>query len=114
MNSPFTFLTTDKLMVDPGKLANGRNLVLLLLLVSGIIHPGVAQVPACCQVSTVNPQQNVASAKVNASGKVFQFKANNPAAMGSIRVGQRIYANFQSNQISIDGRNIFGIILGAT
>src|SRR5215469_2449535 len=64
----------------------------------------------CCGITSVDPGKNIASAKENSTGHAFQFKANNPGAMGSLKVGESIYANFRNMQVSVDGRNPFGTI----
>jgi len=67
-----------------------------------------AQVPsrACCTVVSTNGQTGIVSAKVTASGALFEFKFNtaNPRALGAVRAGQAVYANFTNNQVSLDGR----------
>jgi len=65
----------------------------------------------CCGITSVDPGKNIASAKENSTGHAFQFKANNPGAMGSLKVGESIYANFRNMQVSVDGRNPFGTIV---
>ena len=66
---------------------------------------------ACCGITSIDATKNVASAKENSTGRTFQFKANNPATMASLKVGESIYANFPKMQVSLDGKNVFGTIL---
>src|SRR5581483_6760914 len=68
--------------------------------------PGSAVTPAtpCCDITAVNVRTGVATAKVNATGQIFQFKA--PAnVLSSLHVGQGIYANMQTSQVSVDNAN---------
>jgi len=66
---------------------------------------------ACCGITTIDATKNLGSAKENTTGRTFQFKANNPAAMRSLKVGEGIYANFSKMQVSLDGKNVFGTIV---
>ena len=65
----------------------------------------------CCGITSIDAAKNLASAKENTTGRTFQFKANSPAAMGSLKVGESVYANFPKMQVSLDGRNAFGTIV---
>jgi len=65
----------------------------------------------CCGITSVDPGKNLASAKENSTGRAFQFKANDPATMRSLKPGENIYANFRNMQVSVDGRNPFGTIV---
>lgn len=67
--------------------------------------------PACCGITSIDARQNLASARENSTGRSFQFKANNPTAMASLRAGQHVYANFPAKQVSLDGKSVFGVIL---
>lgn len=55
----------------------------------------------------IDASAGVASAKVNANGTVFQFKANGPASLPTrLTPGQAVYANFRNGQVSLDGRRV--------
>lgn len=68
---------------------------------------------ACCTVATINASTGVATGTVTASGYVFEFTARNAAALGGLRVGQPIHANFRNNQVSLDGRTLWGTVTRA-
>jgi len=61
---------------------------------------------ACCSITAVDTRSGVVTAKEASSGKTFEFKARNPAATGTMKVGQAVYANFTNNQVSLDGRTV--------
>lgn len=61
---------------------------------------------ACCAITAIDASTGVVSAKITASGNVFEFKARNPATLSSMRVGQAVQANFAKNQVSLDGRTV--------
>jgi hypothetical protein len=89
--------------------------VLLCALWLGVAPPGRAQPrgAACCTVTTLNTGTGVATGTVTATGYVFEFKARNPASLGSLRVGQAVHANFTNNQVSLDGRTVWGTVTRA-
>lgn len=63
-----------------------------------------AQATPCCEIVSIDPRAGLISAKVNASGQTFQFKVASPLMTRTLRVGQTVYANFATNQVSVDGR----------
>jgi len=60
----------------------------------------------CCAITAINTSTGVVTAKVNANGNIFQFKVTNAALLNSLKVGQGIYANFTSKQVSLDGNTV--------
>jgi hypothetical protein len=62
------------------------------------------RIPACCSVTAWNVKTGIASARVTASGQVFEFSVSNPAYRSRIKTGVAIYANFANKQVSLDGR----------
>ena len=74
-----------------------------------------AQAPgiACCVVVAVDAGAGVVTAKVNANGKIFQFKAIGVSRavayatpLVSLKPGHAVYANFANQQVSLDGRTV--------
>lgn len=65
---------------------------------------GDAQSKPCCTVVSIDARAGLISAKVTASGQTFQFKVASPLMTRTLRVGQAVYANFSTNQVSLDGR----------
>jgi hypothetical protein len=57
----------------------------------------------CCGIIAVDAAAGIVTAKVNATGNVFQFKLNNPATLAGLKPGQAVYANFTNHQVSLDG-----------
>jgi Cu/Ag efflux protein CusF len=43
------------------------------------------------------------AARETATGRTFQFKVNDAALLKSLKVGQKIYANFATKKVSVDG-----------
>src|SRR5690242_6836331 len=59
---------------------------------------------ACCSVTRANPMNGVVTAKVNSTGQQFQFTLGNLAQARTLRIGQAVYANFSTRQVSLDGK----------
>lgn len=68
------------------------------------------QAPAA-NITSINTQSNLVTARVNATGQQFQFTLSNSAQLRTLRVGQPIYVNFTKRQISLDGQRAAGIIV---
>jgi hypothetical protein len=66
--------------------------------------------PACCQITGINSSTGIVTARVNATGQVFQFSANS-ATVHQLHVGQGVFANFKFNRISLDGQHVNGTIV---
>src|ERR1700674_4734818 len=60
----------------------------------------------CCAITAINASTGVVTAKVNANGNIFQFQVTNAALLNSLKVGQGVYANFTTNQVSLDGSTV--------
>jgi hypothetical protein len=69
-----------------------------------VFLPKAASAQACCSVTAIDQRSGIVSAKENATGRAFQFKVGDGKLLGSLRLGQAVYANFKTNQISLDGK----------
>jgi N-acetylneuraminic acid mutarotase len=89
-----------------------------LVCLSPVIVSAQKPADACCVIVALNASTGVATAKVNSSGNAFEFKAvdglrGTLALTTRVRVGQAVYANFASQQVSLDGRTVCCTILSA-
>jgi len=83
-----------------------RNLLVLGAALAVASGQSTAQTPPpCCTITAINAGTGIVSAKVTATGNVFQFKVVNAATLASLRVGQGVYANLTTHQVSLDGRS---------
>ncbi|MDQ6893905.1 MAG: hypothetical protein M3167_14630 [Acidobacteriota bacterium] len=57
----------------------------------------------CCGVSSVDPQSGVVSARVAATGEVFQFKVGNPTLLRQLAPGAAIDADFAARVAFVPG-----------
>jgi Cu/Ag efflux protein CusF len=66
---------------------------------------GAAQVfpgTPCCAVKAIDAQARMLTVVDNASGRIFQVRVTNPAAMSGIKVGSKLYGNSGLNIFSVD------------
>lgn len=76
-------------------------------LIAVAVAPGSArsQTPAaCCSITAIEATTGVVSGKITADGSVFQFQVANARTLATLRVGQGVFANFTTRQVSLDGR----------
>jgi hypothetical protein len=64
-----------------------------------------AQTPACCTITAIDAATRLVSGKVTANASVFQFTVANARTLATLRVGQGVFANFITRQVSLDGRS---------
>ena len=60
--------------------------------------------PACCSVTVIDSRTGVVTAKENANGRMFEFRATNAALLATFHPGSPVYANFSAKQVSLDGK----------
>ena len=65
----------------------------------------------CCTIAGIDSGSGIVTARVAATGQMFQFSANS-ATVHQLHVGQGVFANFKANRISLDGQHIHGTITG--
>jgi hypothetical protein len=85
------------------------------LVAGGLLIPqAVASAQACCSVTSIDKKSGVVSAKESATGRAFQFKVGDGKLLSSLRLGQAAYANFKTNQVSLDGKTACCSILSGS
>ncbi|MGH7381035.1 MAG: hypothetical protein ACREKR_02225 [Candidatus Methylomirabilales bacterium] len=57
----------------------------------------------CCSVTAVDAQTGTVTAKEAARGKTFQFQVADAALLKTLKVGQKIWADFGTQKVSVDG-----------
>jgi hypothetical protein len=60
---------------------------------------------ACCAITGLDAKGQTASAKVTATGQSFEFQVLDRRLFDSLKVGQPVYANFKTGQVSLDGKS---------
>jgi hypothetical protein len=71
--------------------------------------PAVAKVnipAACCDVTEIDAAKSIVKARERASGRIVEFKVSDAALLQKLRVGQDVHANFDSRQVSVDGKTM--------
>jgi len=73
----------------------------------GIVEPaaagGVNPGTPCCGIRSIDPRTGVVTATEKASGNTFRFAVADAALLGSLKVGQAVWANFGAKKVSVDG-----------
>lgn len=59
---------------------------------------------ACCDITTIDKAKNLVSARERGSGRIVEFKVADSAVLQRLKVGQDVYANFRTKQVSVDGK----------
>ena len=74
--------------------------LMLIVLLAPTVPPAFAGEP-CCAITNI--AGGLVTAKETVTGKTFQFQVTDSALMKSLRVGQKIYADFGTQRVSVDG-----------
>ncbi len=75
--------------------------------------PAWAATP-CCGVTAIDARAGIATAREAATGRTFQFKVSDAKQLAKLKVGQKVYANFGTQKVSLDGRTECCPIVPAT
>ncbi len=81
--------------------ADWRKLLPATALLCMMALPAAAQTP-CCSIAQIDARTGTVTAKINATGRVFRFHVNQTTAL---RIGQPVYANLTTKQVSLDGKS---------
>jgi len=85
-------------------------LTAFLIVLSSIAAPAAQAGTPSCDIIGINLATGVVTAQVNATGQQFEFKLSNPAQLKTLKVGQAVYANLNTRQVSLDGKTAAGTI----
>lgn len=87
------------------------SVLLVALLLAALAPAARAQALVPCSITAIDARAGVVSAKVNASGAAFQFRVTDAKLLAGLHVGQAVYANFTTRQVSLDGKRMLGGII---
>ena len=76
----------------------------VLAMAVGFLTTFVPQASAgqpCCNITKIDTRTGVVTAQDTTTGHTFQFTAS-PAVLQKMKVGQGVYANFKTNQVSLN------------
>ena len=57
----------------------------------------------CCSITGIDYRAGLVTAQNTATGQTFQFKVGNVSLLKTLKVGQGVYADFGTKQVSVDG-----------
>ena len=66
---------------------------------------------ACCVITAIDSAKRLVTAKETANGRAFQFTVPDRRLLGTLQVGHPVYANYQTKQVSLDGKKTCCTIL---
>ena len=70
--------------------------------VAAQIGSSAKPVTPCCNITSIDLNAAAVTARETATGKTFQFKVGNSTLLKSLNIGQGVYANFATQQVSVD------------
>ena len=65
--------------------------------------PMASAAPPCCGVTNIAKDGQITAKETNGA-RTFQFQVTDPALLRGLRVGAPVYANFDTKQVSLDGK----------
>ena len=68
-----------------------------------IIKAAVKPAEPCCGITAIDAATGIATAKEIATGRVFRFEIKDKAMLSSLKVGQKVFADFGSSKVRIHG-----------
>ena len=75
--------------------------------------PMASAAPPCCGVTNIAKDGQITAKEANGT-RTFQFHVADPAQLRGLRVGAPVYANFDTKQVSLDGKKPCCKILNVT
>ena len=98
--SPFWKIATSCLKPDLL-----RRFLVTAALIAAVFNaiPSAKAAPPCCHITAINAKTGIVTASENATGRAFSFKVTNSTLLHSLKVGQGVYANFATHQVSVNG-----------
>lgn len=77
--------------------------VLVPVFVASLLASGAWAGEVCCPITAIDPRTGVVTAREVKTGRKFQFKVTDAALLKSLKVGQKIDADFTTQKVSVDG-----------
>jgi Cu/Ag efflux protein CusF len=70
---------------------------------SPTVKPDVNPAEPCCAITALNAATGIVTAKEIATGRMFRFEVKDMKLLGSLKVGQKVFADFGSSKVRIHG-----------
>jgi Cu/Ag efflux protein CusF len=84
-----------------------RIVVLSALLSLGLVLatplPPVSALEPCCSIVAIDQAKGQVTAREAGTKRTFQFQVDDKALLATLRIGQKIYADFGTQKVSVDG-----------
>jgi Chitobiase/beta-hexosaminidase C-terminal domain len=93
------------------KMISLGSVLLVAVLLAALAPAARAQALLPSSITAIDARTGIVSAKVNASGSAFQFSVTNAKLLAVLHVGQGVYANLTTKQVSLDGKTMCCVII---
>src|SRR6185437_7886026 len=77
--------------------------VLAFTVLFSLATPKVFAIEPCCSITGIDQKSGTVTARENATSRVFTFKVTDAKLLSSLKIGQGVYANFTTKQVSLNG-----------
>ena len=67
----------------------------------------------CCTITSIDAEKGLVTAKERSTERTFLFTVSDRSVLASLRVGRPVYANYRTNEVSVDGKKACCAIVGA-
>lgn len=84
----------------PGKTIEGAKL-------GNAVNPATP----CCPITSIDAATGAVTAQVTVSGQSFQFTIRDAVLLHSLKIGQGVFANFKTGEVSVDDKTPCGTIV---
>jgi len=93
------------------KMIHLGSVLIVAMLLATLAPAARSQAFQLCSITAIDARTDSVSARMNASKAAFQFRVTDAALLKSLKVGQEVYANFTTKEVSLDGKKILGEII---
>jgi len=66
-------------------------------------NPGVDPLEPCCGITAFDAATGIVTAKELATGRVFRFEVKDATLLRSLKVGQKVFADFGTSKVRVHG-----------
>ena len=71
------------------------------IVTSPAVKPDVNPIEPCCGITALNTATGIVTAKELATGRMFRFEVKDAKLLGTLKVGQKVFADFGSSKVRI-------------
>jgi len=103
---------TDKLNTDTSQINAAEPNTTATAIRGATAAPSPGGPAPCCTVVSLDKSAGTVAVREESSGRTFEMRPDDPRLMAEMHPGQGVYANFRTNQASLDGKTACCKIVG--